>query len=267
MGTSVGRNQGSPNSLFFIDVPAGEQSMSVSFDTADANPDNPYTYELFDPSGAEAVADATPTTTLQGVGSGTPIARANLSVADPAPGRWLIVVVLNLTTSGNNFSQVVNGDVTFNNSGVTVLSGLPTASTTTVAQGASQPVLLQVTNTTGVGRTFTFSSNQSDIAPVSAHIPTGVTELATLTLAPTAAPGTVVSGQLVSRPTPPQTIAASADVSGPPIHLHGRAAGHLVTARSSGARRGVGELPELVPVASRPGRVLTVSRPRSMRTC
>jgi hypothetical protein len=197
MGTSVGRNQGSPNSLFFVDVPAGQQSMSVSFNTADANPDNSYTYELFNPAGTEVVADATPTTTLQGIGSTTPTARANLSVANPAPGRWLIVVVLNLTTSGQEFTQVVNGDVTFNNSGVTVLSGLPTASTTTLAQGSPQPVELQVTNTTGVGRTFTFSSNQPDIAAVSAYIPAGVSQLVTLQLNPTAAPGTVVTGQLV----------------------------------------------------------------------
>ena len=197
MGTSVGRNQGSPNSLFLIDVPAGQQSMSVSFNTADANPDNGYTYELFNPSGAEVTADATPTTTLQGVGSTTPTAKANLSVANPAPGRWLIVVVLNLTTSGQEFTQVVNGDVTFNNSGVTVLSGLPTSSTTILAQGTSQPVLLQVTNTTGVGRTFTFSSNQPDIAAMSAYIPAGVTQLVTLQLDPVAAPGTVVTGQLV----------------------------------------------------------------------
>jgi hypothetical protein len=87
--------------------------------------------------------------------------------------------------------------VTFNNSGVTVLSGLPTSSATTLAQGTSQPVLLQVTNTTGVGRTFTFSSNQPDIAAMSAYIPAGVTQLVTLQLDPTAAPGTVVTGQLV----------------------------------------------------------------------
>jgi hypothetical protein len=170
--------------------------MSVLFTTADASPDNPYTYELFDPSGAEVVADATPTTTLQGVGSTTPTARANLSVVNPAAGRWLIVVVLNLTTSGKEFSQVINGNVLFNDASVTPVSGLPSSSATTIAQGASQPVLLQVTNTTGVGRTFTFSSNESDIAPVSTYIPAGVTELVTLKLSPTAAPGTAVTGQL-----------------------------------------------------------------------
>jgi hypothetical protein len=196
MGTSVGRNQGSPNSLFFIDVPPGQQEMSVSFNTADASPDNSYTYELFSPSGTQTVTDATPTTTLQGIGSTTPTALANLAVADPAPGRWLVVVQLNLTTSGKESSQVVNGDVTFNNSGVTVLSGLPTSSSTTLAQSTAQTVLLRVTNTTGVGRTFSFTSSQPDIAPVSAYIPAGVTHLVTLTLTPTAAPGTVVTGQV-----------------------------------------------------------------------
>jgi hypothetical protein len=199
MGTSVGRNQGSPNSLFVIDVPAGQQEMSVSFRTADASPDNSYTYELWSPAGKEVVQDATPTTTLQGIGSTTPTALANLAVADPAPGRWLVVVQLNLTTSGKEFSQVVNGDVTFNNSGVTVLSGLPTSSATTLPQNTAQSVLLRVTNTTGVGRTFTFTSSQAapaDIAPVSAYIAAGATQLVTLTLTPTAATGTVVTGQL-----------------------------------------------------------------------
>jgi hypothetical protein len=61
-------------------------------------------------------------------------------------------------------------------------------------------VQLQVTNTTGVGRTFTFASSEaapSDIAPVSAYIPAGVTELVTLPLDPTAAVGTAVTGNLV----------------------------------------------------------------------
>lgn len=106
------------------------------------------------------------------------------------------MVQLNLTTSGNEFRQVIHGNVAFNNAGVTVLAGLPTTSTTTLAQGASRPVRLQVTNTTGVGRTFTFSSTQPDIAPVSAYIPAGVTQLVTLALDPSAAVGTVVSGQV-----------------------------------------------------------------------
>ena len=200
MGTTVGRNQGSPNSLFFIDVPSGQSQMSVSLKTADFNPDNSYTYELYNPSGQEVVADATPSTTVTppNIGAG-PSGLANLSVANPAAGRWLIVVQLNLTTSGNEFSQMVKGDVTFNNSGVTVLSGLPTSASTTLAQGSTNTVQLQITNTTGIGRTFTFSSNQAapaDIAPMSTYIAAGVTKLVTLTLTPNAAPATVVTGNL-----------------------------------------------------------------------
>ncbi|HEY1734776.1 MAG TPA: S8 family serine peptidase, partial [Acidimicrobiales bacterium] len=195
MGTTVGRSS-PPISQFFVNVPAGHQSMGVSFNTSDAGADNPFTYELFSPTGQEVVADATPTTTLQGIGSTTPTAKADLSVANPVAGRWEIVILGGLTTSGQEFSQAVNGDVSFDNSGVTVLSGLPSSASTTVASGASQTVSLQVQNTTGVGRTFSFTSPGGDIAPVSAYIPAGVTELVTLKLAPTAAVGTVVTGQL-----------------------------------------------------------------------
>ena len=146
--------------------------MSVSLKTADANPDNSYTYELYNPSGQEVVADATPTTTLQGIGSTVPTALANLSVANPAAGRWLIVVQLNLTTSGQEFSQTIKGTVTFNNSGVTLLSGLPTSASTTLAQGSTNTIQLQVTNTTGVGRTFTFTSSQAAPATSPRSAPT-----------------------------------------------------------------------------------------------
>jgi hypothetical protein len=195
MGTTVGRST-APDTMFFINVPAGKQSMNVALNTADASADNGFTYELFDPTGKEVEADATPTTTLQGVGSTTPTAKADMSVVAPAPGRWLVAIQEGLTTSGQEFSQTINGDVTFNTTSVTELSGLPANASTMVASGSSQPVLLEVTNTTGVGRTFTFASNQTDIAPVSTYIPAGVTELVTLHLAPTAAVGTVVSGQL-----------------------------------------------------------------------
>jgi hypothetical protein len=141
-GTTVGRNS-PPISQFFVNVPAGHQSMSVSFNTADANPDNPFTYELFSPTGQEVTADATPTKTLQGIGSTTPTAKANVSVANPVAGRWEIAILSGLTTSGQEFSQTINGNVTFDNSGVTVLSGLPTATTTTLAQGTPQTVQLQ----------------------------------------------------------------------------------------------------------------------------
>ena len=111
-------------------------------------------------------ADATPTTTLQGIGSTTPTATANLSVANPARRPVGDRHPLGPDDQGQEFSQTINGDVTFDNSGVTVLSGLPTVATTALAQGTPQTVQLQVTNTTGVGRTFSFTSSVADIAPV-----------------------------------------------------------------------------------------------------
>jgi Subtilase family len=195
MGTTVGRSS-PPADQFFVNVPAGHSEMSVSLNTPDASADNAYTYELFSPTGQEVVADATPTTTLQGIGSTTPTAKANLSVANPVAGRWEIVIAQGLETSGQEFSQTINGDVSFDNSGVLVMSGLPTAATTTLAQGTPQTIQLDVTNTTGVGRTFSFTSSAGDIAPVSTYIAAGVSELVTLTLTPTAAPGTVVAGTL-----------------------------------------------------------------------
>ena len=136
---------------FNVDVAAGETDLTVTFQTADASPDNPYDLLPRRPV-QQVVAEATPTTTLQGIRSTTP-REGEPVVPNPVAGRWEIVIDLGLTTCGNEFSQTINGDVTFDNSGVTVLSGLPTATTTTLAQGTPQTVQIQMTNTTGVGRT------------------------------------------------------------------------------------------------------------------
>jgi hypothetical protein len=170
--------------------------MNVSLNTPDASSDNGFTYELVDPTGHEVQADATPTTTLQGVEAITPEAKADFSVVNPMAGRWLIAIQEGLTTSGKEFGQTINGDVTFNTTSVTVLSGLPHSGSTHIHPGSTQPVSLEVTNTTGVGRTFTFASNQPDIASVSTYIPAGVTQLVTLNLTPTQPVGTKVSGQI-----------------------------------------------------------------------
>ena len=242
MGTSVGRNQGSPNSLFFVDVPAGQQSMSVSFKTADASPDNPYTYELFNPSGAEVVADATPTTTLQGVGSTTPTARANLSVANPAGGQ---VVDRGGAEPDHQRQGVQPGhqrERHVQQPGCDVLSAAVVERDDHRTGLVADRCSLQVTNTTGVGRTFTFSSSQSDIAPVSTYIPAGVTELVTLKLTPTAAPGTVVTrpadghDEHVGDPR----AARPADGGGDPVQLHGRAAGRVAAPTQTDATGSAG---------------------------
>jgi hypothetical protein len=51
--------------------------------------------------------DTTPKTV-----NGTPAATAELQATDPSPGIWQIDVELNLTVSGREFTQTVDGDVT-----------------------------------------------------------------------------------------------------------------------------------------------------------
>jgi hypothetical protein len=193
MGDTVGRNQGSPNSLFYINVGKHEPAMNVSINTADGAPDNKFEYELYNPSGKEVAADVTPTTTQQAPDPTTGVADANLTVPDPVAGRWEIVIIMDtVTTSGNEFSQTFNGNVSFDN-GVSVLSGLPNGGKLTA--GSTNTVNLEVTNVLRVGRTYTFSSTAGDIAPVSTYVSPGQEVVVPLTLTPTATKGTV-SGTL-----------------------------------------------------------------------
>ena len=114
--SSVGRQVGQI-STYNLDVPAGKQDLDVNFKTPDASPDNPMTFWLLNPSGTvvKQVA-ATPTTDA----SGHMTAAANLVVPAPAAGRWEIDVELNLTTSGKEFTQLVNGVVDYNQAAPTV---------------------------------------------------------------------------------------------------------------------------------------------------
>jgi hypothetical protein len=101
--STVGRMIGQL-STYQIDVPAGRSSLSATFRTADASPDNKYTFYLVDPSGTVVATSGTPATT------GTP-GTAQLSTASPVAGTWTIDVELNLTVSGKEFTQTVNANV------------------------------------------------------------------------------------------------------------------------------------------------------------
>jgi hypothetical protein len=76
------------------------------------------------------------------------------------------------------------------------VAGLPTSPATVLPQGVPVTFVIGLTNTTGADQTFTFSSNQPDIAPASTDIAAGATDHQGLTLEPVAPKGTVVSGQL-----------------------------------------------------------------------
>jgi hypothetical protein len=104
--SSVGRGVGQI-STYNIDVPSGKQDLDVSFHTADASADNKYTFFLIDPTGAVVSRASTPTTNS----SGQAVADATLIQPNPVAGRWEIDVELNLTTSGKEFTQTVDGSV------------------------------------------------------------------------------------------------------------------------------------------------------------
>jgi hypothetical protein len=106
--SSVGRGVGQI-STYDLDVPAGKQSLAVSFHTADASLDNKFTFFLINPSGTVVARASTPTTATDG--SGQLVAAATLVAPTPVAGRWEIDVELNLTTSGKEFTQTVDGAV------------------------------------------------------------------------------------------------------------------------------------------------------------
>ncbi len=113
---------------------------------------------------------------------------------------WEIDVELNLTESGLEFTQLVTGNVSFNQVHASA-SGLPASAGTTLTGGGSFPVSVSVTNNANVGRSFTLRSTVAgDItggaASTAVFIPAGGTGTLTTNITPKAATGTVVSGTL-----------------------------------------------------------------------
>jgi hypothetical protein len=102
--SSVGRQVGQI-STFDVTVPAGKSDVDVSFHTADISPDNRMTFWLLGPNGTVVAQQSTVPT------SGPATGDITLVAPTPAAGTWEIDVELNLTTSGNEFTQTVNGSV------------------------------------------------------------------------------------------------------------------------------------------------------------
>ena len=103
--STVGRMIGQLNT-YQINVPAGRTELDATFHTADASADNKYTFYLVDPSGTVVAKDTSPKTV-----NGTPAGTAEVDTANPVAGTWTIDVELNLTVSGNEFTQTVYGNV------------------------------------------------------------------------------------------------------------------------------------------------------------
>jgi hypothetical protein len=177
--SSVGRTVGQVNQ-YNLDVPAGAANVSAHFTTADASADNGYTFYLVDPTGKVAASATTPQTV-----NGVPVADQTLDVEHPMAGRWQIDVKLNLTTSGQEFTQVVNGSATVTPTttvGGTVPATLSLAlDSAPVSFGAFAPGVAQTYSAT-LGATVT---STAETATLSASDPD------------TAHPGHLVNGDFV----------------------------------------------------------------------
>jgi hypothetical protein len=102
--SSVGRQVGEVTT-FNIDIPAGEKAVNVDFKAPDTSSDNRLSYYLLAPDGHVVQKVTTP-------GSGG-TGKAHLTASHPDAGRWEIDVVLELTTSGKEFTQTIPGKVTY----------------------------------------------------------------------------------------------------------------------------------------------------------
>jgi hypothetical protein len=192
MGSSVARGFG-PLKSMQINVPAGEKDLRITFQTADTSPDNIMDFFAVEPNGLDGYYDRTPSTTPQGIGASQELGHAAIVVADPPPGLWTVQVMMDLTTSGQEFDQNIKGDISYNTARATAVS-LPDSAATTLPQGSNNTVQVNVKNTTGVGRTFTLLSTNGDVTGPNVYIAPNSTALVTGTLTPTADPGTDVSG-------------------------------------------------------------------------
>lgn len=197
--SSVSRGPGQIKT-FFINVPAGQKDIDVSFDAPDHAANDPVYYYLFSPddlapsvpeSGnidAHAV-DTTPT-------SGNPSGHASLISPDPQPGLWEIDVMQGATTDGTVFSQNVTGTVSYNRLAPATETGLPESASTHVSSGV--PVTVTVRNTTDHAGWFKLLPYGDDLTGGNTATPLelapGQKGTLTATLSPTAAAGTVVNG-------------------------------------------------------------------------
>jgi hypothetical protein len=201
--SSVSRGAGQIQT-FYVNVPAGQRDLDVSFYTPDHSADDPVYFYLFSPADlAPAVTEAgnifstaidtTPT-------PDNPTGRTSLIAPDPAAGLWEIDIMQGATTDGTEFSQTVTGALAYNRLAPVTETGLPTSASTTIGSGAAVPVTVRVRNTTNHVGYFELQPSGNDItggdtaAPV--ELSPGATGTLTATLSPTAAAGTAVTGTL-----------------------------------------------------------------------
>jgi hypothetical protein len=199
--SSVSRGAGQIKT-FYVNVPAGQRDLDISFNAPDHATNDPVYYYLLSPSDLDPAVtesgnidataiDTTPT-------PANPTGHASLITPNPEPGLWEIDVMQGSTTDGTVFSQTVTGVLAYNQLAPFTETGLPTSTSTTIASGASVPITVRVKNTTNHVGLFTLEPSGNDITGGNTTTPLelgpGATGTLTATLSPKAAAGTAVNG-------------------------------------------------------------------------
>jgi hypothetical protein len=128
---------------YAFDVPAGQHDVDVAL-KFNHNPNSIMDMVLLDPN--NELADVVTNLTPNSKGTALNISRNFQALdADPIPGRWHLVVVVQNPVSGTAFTEPFHGTVTFNGVGASAPQ-LPNSAGTTLPAGVPQTVTVDVTN-------------------------------------------------------------------------------------------------------------------------
>ncbi|HEX3649254.1 MAG TPA: S8 family serine peptidase, partial [Pseudonocardiaceae bacterium] len=134
---------------YFLDVPKNKQDMTINFTTID--PRTSVGFLLVSPTGQVLSGDTNAVETAWNTGRGTTTGAAEMTVNQPAGGRWEVITFLQSPSSGDEFSQTLHGQVQFNTVHVQA-KGLPDDARSTLS-GAVQATV-RVRNTSAAGEFF-----------------------------------------------------------------------------------------------------------------
>jgi hypothetical protein len=134
---------------YFMDVPKGKQDMTLNFTTID--PATSVGFLLVSPTGQVLSGDTNAVETAWNTGDAVSTDAAEMTVNQPASGRWEVIAFLESPSSGTEFSQTVHGQVQFNTVHAQA-NGLPGSAHTTLT-GAVQATV-KVRNTSSAGEFF-----------------------------------------------------------------------------------------------------------------
>ena len=141
-----GRDATGPAQTYAFDVPHGVNNMSLSLQV----PDNLYLLEglLIDPTGMQLSVEPNVDVT------GTPVFAMQLDRANPKPGRWRFILLVDYYTSGMEISIPFTAQIGFNTAQITA-TGLPNDPHIKLSASATPLVVpINITNNGGITESY-----------------------------------------------------------------------------------------------------------------